>query len=109
MEKLVRHQRDAPEPLERLRDDMPAGLSALIERMMAKDPADRYQTPAAVALALLPYIRAQPARPTETTKKPASTAQPRQHDTPLPMQLQGHGERARFPANRHEHSDTLCP
>ena len=37
--------------LDGLRPDVPAGLADVVEKMMAKDPALRYQTPAQVAIA----------------------------------------------------------
>ena len=40
-----------PPPLAKLRDDLPGGLIAIIEKMMAKEPGDRFQTPAAVVKA----------------------------------------------------------
>jgi serine/threonine protein kinase len=52
-EKLLRHQQEEPPALERFRGDVPSGLSALLRKMMAKRPADRWQTPADVAAALV--------------------------------------------------------
>ncbi len=43
-----------PSVLER-RSDVPAELAAVIDRMLAKNPADRYSTPAAAAAALAPF------------------------------------------------------
>src|SRR5262249_25964298 len=40
---------------DRLRPGLPAGLAAVVARMMAKDPAQRFQTPAEAALALAPF------------------------------------------------------
>ena len=37
--------RSEPEPLNTLRDDVPAELAAVVTRMMAKDPDERIQTP----------------------------------------------------------------
>jgi serine/threonine-protein kinase len=56
-QKLLCHQQAEPEPIERLRPDVPAGLAAVLRRMMAKRPADRYQTPAEAAVALERYCR----------------------------------------------------
>lgn len=49
-----------PPSLRAARPEAPAGLDALLQRMMARQPADRYQTPAEVAAALLPFTFAQP-------------------------------------------------
>jgi serine/threonine protein kinase/formylglycine-generating enzyme required for sulfatase activity len=42
-----------------VRADVPAELSALVTRLMAKDPADRFQEPAEVAEALSPFFKKQ--------------------------------------------------
>ncbi len=52
LQKIKAHQTQAPRPLRELCPDLPAGLVAVVERMMAKDPVQRYQTPAEVAQAL---------------------------------------------------------
>lgn len=39
----VQHLQDQPEPIAQIRGDLPAAMCAMIEKMMAKDPADRYQ------------------------------------------------------------------
>src|SRR5262249_46322654 len=46
-----------PKPIRTLRPEVPEGLTTIIERMMAKDPAQRFQTPAEVAEALAPWTR----------------------------------------------------
>jgi serine/threonine protein kinase len=51
-EKLMRHQMKEPPPLSQHRADLPAGLTPILNRMLAKQPADRYQTPGEVAQAL---------------------------------------------------------
>jgi hypothetical protein len=58
----VNARRDGPVPSVReLRPEIPAGLDAVIKRMMARMPDDRYQTPLAVAEALAPFAAPQPA------------------------------------------------
>ncbi len=52
MEKLLRHQLEQPLPLERLRPEVPAAVLAMVRRMMAKNPAQRFGSPAEVAAAL---------------------------------------------------------
>lgn len=56
-QKLLFHQMRNPPSLKLLRPDLDENLVAVIEKMMAKDPADRYQTPAEVAAALEPWCR----------------------------------------------------
>jgi serine/threonine protein kinase len=41
---LFQHAYAAPRPFRDTAPDVPAGLAAVVERLMAKDPADRYQT-----------------------------------------------------------------
>jgi serine/threonine protein kinase len=50
--KLVAHQTREPRSVESFRADVPPGLIAVLQKMMAKDPADRYSTPIEVAEAL---------------------------------------------------------
>lgn len=48
-EKLVKHQLDEPKPVEQLRPDVPPNLAAVVRKLMAKDPEQRYQMPSEVA------------------------------------------------------------
>jgi uncharacterized protein (TIGR03067 family) len=57
-EKISAHQEQAPRPLGEIRPDVPAGLAHVLDRMLAKDPAQRFQTPAKVAEALAPWTTA---------------------------------------------------
>jgi hypothetical protein len=50
------HSRDA-QPLNLARPEVPAELAALVAKMMAKDPAHRFQTPGEVARALKPFFK----------------------------------------------------
>jgi len=50
--KLVAHQTREPRSVDTYRSDVPAGMIAVLRRMMAKEPADRHQTPIEVAEAL---------------------------------------------------------
>jgi serine/threonine protein kinase len=51
------HQKEAT-ALNETRPDVPEALAAVVRKMMAKDPAQRYQTPAEVAQVLVPFIKA---------------------------------------------------
>jgi serine/threonine protein kinase len=55
MGQVVRHATEAAPPLPA---GGPPGLQAVFERMVAKDPADRYQTPTDAADALAPFLPA---------------------------------------------------
>jgi serine/threonine protein kinase len=46
------------EPLQKLRPDVSEALAAVVAKMMAKDPAERYAEPAEVARALRPFLKA---------------------------------------------------
>ncbi len=56
-QKLIWHQTRQPKAIRSLRPEVPEGLVAIIDKMMAKDPAQRYQTPLEVAEALVPFIQ----------------------------------------------------
>jgi WD40 repeat protein/predicted Ser/Thr protein kinase len=55
LQKLMAHQGETPRPLSVRRPALPRKLTELIERLLAKDPAQRPQTPMEVAQALLPF------------------------------------------------------
>jgi serine/threonine protein kinase len=60
-QKLIAHQTVDPVRLDRVVAGFPPGLAAVVARMMAKKPDDRYQTPAEVAEALAPWASADDA------------------------------------------------
>ena len=53
---LMAHARNEATPLPVVRPEVPAELSAVVAKMIAKDLHKRYQSPAEVAAALLPFI-----------------------------------------------------
>ncbi len=57
MHKLKSHAQVEPAPLDSVRDDVPQELAAILSRMMAKDPDERYLTPKEVADALESFLR----------------------------------------------------
>jgi serine/threonine protein kinase len=61
LEKLVRHGVQEPAPVEHLRLDIPQEIVAIVQRLMSKDPADRFQTPAELADSLAPFAVSGPA------------------------------------------------
>ena len=54
-DKMTAHIREEIPSMRRFRTDLPQELSGVVERMLAKDPAERYATPAEVAAALEPF------------------------------------------------------
>lgn len=60
LEKCVRHRVEEPEPLGRLRPAVPRRVRGVVSRLMAKDPAERFQTPAEAAAALAAVSRSLP-------------------------------------------------
>ena len=91
MQKLMAHQTADPKPIESMRDDLPVGITALLARMMAKKPEDRFQTPASAALALLPFTRAARGTGSSSTLPTlrGSVSRRGRDDTPLPPTLAG--------------------
>ena len=51
-EKLIRHHYDPAVPVCRMRPDVPAAIAAVVGRLMAKDPGDRFAIPGEVAAAI---------------------------------------------------------
>jgi serine/threonine protein kinase len=64
-QKLIWHQVRPPTPVTELRPDVPPGLASIVQRMMAKDPRHRYQTPAEVMEALKPWTAVPVPPPSE--------------------------------------------
>jgi serine/threonine protein kinase len=56
-QKFLMHQMLEPTQVREFRPDVPEPLAAVIQRLLAKEPDDRYQTPAELAEALAPFTR----------------------------------------------------
>jgi WD40 repeat protein/serine/threonine protein kinase len=56
-QKLIWHQFRLPKPIRDLRPDVPEALVEVLNRMMAKDPYERFQQPAELAVALTPWVQ----------------------------------------------------
>jgi serine/threonine protein kinase/WD40 repeat protein len=80
--KLFKHALEEPRPVEQLRPGVPAPVTAVIRRLMAKRPDDRFQTPAEVAAVLEDVLRgrspvARPAAADRTeAARPVRPAEP---------------------------------
>jgi serine/threonine-protein kinase len=60
LDKLIRHSTEKPRPISEFRADVPAAVSAIVEKLMARHPEQRYQTPAELAEALRPFAVSGP-------------------------------------------------
>jgi eukaryotic-like serine/threonine-protein kinase len=56
VQRMLAHQTRPTPNIEEERDDLPPGLDAIIQRMMAKKPADRYQSASEVADDLMVWL-----------------------------------------------------
>jgi serine/threonine protein kinase len=71
-EKLLKHCMDEPRPITQLRSDLPEPVVAIVHRLMAKKPDERFQTPLELADALEPF--GLPPRNMSRTRMGFSTA-----------------------------------
>jgi serine/threonine protein kinase len=62
-ERLLWHQMRMPDPVNARRPEVPPALAAIVMRMLAKAPTERYQIPAEVVAALEPWTRSPIAPP----------------------------------------------
>src|SRR5207248_4307962 len=58
--RLFKHALEEPEPVERLRPEVPPPVAAVVRRLMAKRPEDRFQAPAELAAVLEEVPRGRP-------------------------------------------------
>jgi serine/threonine-protein kinase len=78
IEKLVRHNTDEVASLDTLRADVPPEVAQIVRKLMAKSPADRFQTPADLANALAAFAVNGP--PTWTIGEPADVDEPQDEE-----------------------------
>jgi serine/threonine protein kinase len=84
--KLIQHLGRSPKPVRSLRPEVPEELAKLVEKMMAKNPWERYQTPAAVVQALIPWTRISiPPPPEEEMPKLSPAARRAGFARPMPI------------------------
>jgi hypothetical protein len=79
VEKIIKHAVEQPAPVGALRPDLPVGVAQVIERMMAKLPEHRFQSPGEVAAALAPWTVAGaslPVRPVTVLAVPSGATVP---------------------------------
>jgi serine/threonine protein kinase len=57
LKKVLAHMRSPAPPITDLRPDLPAELVRIVERLLAKQPNDRFRTPAELIVALQPFVK----------------------------------------------------
>jgi serine/threonine protein kinase len=72
--KMKAHTEAPAPPVRDRRPEVPEGLAAILERLLAKDPARRYATPTEVSAALAPY--AAESGPVSVRPRPAAAGGP---------------------------------
>lgn len=72
VEKLKQHAASLPTPIRELRPDVPPGLVRVLDKMLAKRPADRYQTPSELARDLAPLGRENMPSDPQPAQEPAA-------------------------------------
>jgi len=75
LEKLVKHFMEEPVALEEVRPEVPPAVASIIRRLMAKDKAQRFQTPAELACELVPWCGENRPQTTAVEANPASVQQ----------------------------------
>lgn len=106
VKQVLAHVEKKPTPLPQVRPDVPPELWAVVARLLAKEPADRYQKPIELAEALAPFCktgkqsdwasvttrmegeagRSPKQRSAASTVVPTESALRRTHREPLPSQ-----------------------
>jgi eukaryotic-like serine/threonine-protein kinase len=82
VQKLIKHQSERPLGIEELRPHVPSFVTEVVERLMAKQPEDRYQSPQALADVLTDYLASTVAHP--TPPRGVSTEAIRTAPSPIP-------------------------
>jgi serine/threonine protein kinase len=62
-EKILKHRTEEPEPLLKLRPDLPTGFAELVHKMMAKDPDQRFPSAVAAEEELERWANGEPSEP----------------------------------------------
>jgi NPCBM/NEW2 domain/Protein kinase domain len=86
MQTILAHLHAEASPLHELRSDVPADLSAVVARMIKKDPTQRYRTPREVADALAPFCKPSMAVPVSLGKELLTSGIRAAEETEDPLQ-----------------------
>src|SRR5262249_15184570 len=69
-DKIRRHRTEEPAPITSVNPSIPAGFAAIVHKMLAKKPEERFASAAAVRKELLKWVSGEPALPLD---KPGDT------------------------------------
>jgi serine/threonine protein kinase len=89
VQKLTWHQTRQPTPIRQRRAEVPVEIAAIVERMMMKDVATRFASPAEVLVALEPFVQTPIPAPSENELPQLSPAARMQTGfaTPSPVRV----------------------
>lgn len=110
--KLLDHQQAPPPSIKQVRPELPQALAAVVLKMMAKLPADRYQTPAGVAVAIALYARGNEARLSLEkfrSRRRSFNGRPRKTKTPCPGAAASPSHPATKPAQKTPAVEAVAP
>jgi serine/threonine-protein kinase len=94
MQKLLQHQQAEPEPIHRLRPDLPEEVAGVLERMLAKKPEDRFQIPLLVVAPLRRFCTAVSGNGSGLRAAVKGTTRPgSSHSLPAPVGVGTNGTR----------------
>lgn len=73
-QKLLWHQTRDPKPIGQVRPEVPAEIIAIVEKLMKKNPDDRYQSPSELMAVLQDFVQVPIPPPTDKELPPLSPA-----------------------------------
>lgn len=73
-QKLLWHQTRDPKPISQIRSEVPSEIIQIVEKLMKKDPQERYQTPGELIAALQEFVLVPIPPPNEKELPPLSPA-----------------------------------
>ncbi len=98
--KMIAIQFQEPKPIRDFRPDIDPLLEKIVNRMMAKDPAKRFQTPIEVVSVLNSWLHRQRKKPAEGQARSAAAIPQNSPDIQVPLATKADDEPRRTPAKR---------
>ncbi|MFN0017291.1 MAG: protein kinase domain-containing protein [Pirellulaceae bacterium] len=109
VQKMMALATETPAPVESLRPDLPPDLADIVTKMLARNPASRYSTPAEVAEALQPHCRPLQCRPSFQDVPGIDFAPPKTSSTDKHLASSMTGTHASTPQSRPSFQDGQEP